>query len=81
MTLNDTTNTPSCPVEAMRLVGGTVDKNGRVEVCLNGVWGTVCADGWGVSDAFVACKQLGMGEGSKLSYTMSYRHSLLYVFI
>ena len=81
VTMNDTTNTPSCPAEAMRLVGGTVDKNGRVEVCLNGVWGTVCADGWGVSDAFVACKQLGMGEGSKLYYMTSYRHSLVYVFI
>ena len=60
-------DTASCPAGEMRLIGGSVDKNGRVEVCLNGVWGTVCADGWGISDAFVACKQLGMGEGSKLN--------------
>ena len=53
----------SCQADGMKLTGGKSDKNGRVEVCLNGVWGTVCADGWGVSDAFVACKQLGMGEG------------------
>ena len=58
-------DTQPCQADAMRLVGGSVDKNGRLEVCLNGVWGAVCADGWGVSDAFVACKQLGMGEGSK----------------
>lgn len=62
-------DTASCPSGELRLVGGSVDKNGRLEVCLNGQWGTVCADGWGISDAFVACKQLGMGEGSKL-YTL-----------
>ena len=46
-----------------------------MEGLINGVWGTVCADGWGVSDAFV----FGMGEGSH--YMTSYRHSLVYVFI
>ena len=59
------TTEPACEPDSLRLVGGTVGKNGRVEVCLNGVWGTICADGWDTSDAFVACKQLGMGYGSK----------------
>ena len=32
---------------------------GRLEIFLDDVWGTVCADGFDVHNADVACQQLG----------------------
>jgi len=52
-------STAVCANNDIRLVGGTAPTNGRVEVCLNQNWGTVCDDSWGTPDATIACRQLG----------------------
>ena len=57
-----------CSVDgAVKLIGGDSVSEGTVQVCRSGVWGTVCDDYWGSSDASVVCSQLnlsgnGMGE-------------------
>ncbi len=50
-----------CKPGAVQLVSGSNPKEGRVEVCLNNQWGTVCDDSWDDNSATVVCKQLGFG--------------------
>ena len=49
----------------MRLVNGTAEWNGRLEVCHKGHWGAVCETRFEDVDALVVCRQLGFPSESK----------------
>eukprot|EP00731_Ephydatia_muelleri_P017284 Em0010g382a len=48
-----------CQDGSVRLRNGYLDSEGRVEICVNRAWGTVCGFGFGQADASVVCRQLG----------------------
>ena len=45
---------------------GTNEREGRVEVCMDGYWDTVCSEGWSEEDALVVCRQTGYDTLSEL---------------
>ena len=51
-------HTAPCPTDRLRLTGGNIANEGRVEICMNNQWGTVCDNSWGSADASVVCQQL-----------------------
>ena len=62
-----------CTYGDIRLVDGSNIYEGRVEVCVNNRWGTVCDDQWGASDAEVVCGQLEYNLTSDVvAYTNAY---------
>ena len=56
----------------IRLVGYGSSKNqGRVEMCYNNQYGTLCSYAWDINEAIVICNQLGF-FGKFITYYISF---------
>ena len=51
-----------CQRGHLRLVSGQKNNEGRVEMCFNETWGTICGQSWRQVEATVTCRQLGYSE-------------------
>ena len=70
----------SCVDGAVRLSGES-SYRGRLEICRNKVWGTVCAaGGFSTNDANVACRMLGQQPLGKLARCIVWHNPLAYVY-
>ena len=58
MNTDHSTPVGNCVTGEVRLQDGPNVREGRVEVCINNAWGTVCNDQFGVEDAIVTCAQM-----------------------
>ena len=56
-----------CHDGQIRLAGGADAREGRVEICFNETWGTICDDAWDDLDANVACSSFGYSRFSTLA--------------
>ena len=65
--LNTALSTPvgNCQTGEIRLQDGPNVREGRVEVCINNAWGTVCNNLFGVDDAIVTCTQMNFSSEGK----------------
>ena len=51
---------PNCDDGDVRLRDGETVLEGRVEVCVNHAWGSVCSQGFTEAEAEVVCSQIGL---------------------
>ena len=64
--------TAPCTTGQIRLAGSNIANEGRVEICINNLWGTVCDDSWETTDATVVCRQLGYPTQGLICLVLTY---------
>ena len=67
----------NCTDYDVRLVDGDTANEGKVLLCINGVWGTLCHSSLNTIDAAVICSTAGYPNGYKINNSMCL-HTLLH---
>lgn len=62
-------------LQLYRLRGGPTPWQGRVEVRVGGVWGSICDLLWDMKDANIVCRNLGFGSAKKVLTRSHYGRS------
>lgn len=55
----------NCSLGELRLVNGTTEYEGRVELCIGGVWGDICNLNWDQRESQIVCRELGYSEAGE----------------
>ena len=56
----------NCTDFDVRFINGASPNEGKVQICVNGVWGLLCSSSVDRNDARVVCSELGYQTGGKL---------------
>lgn len=65
----------NCTTGDVRLADGPTSNTGRVEVCINKVWASICHNAFGTDEGNVVCGQLGYLNIGETRHNLS-MHSL-----
>ena len=61
-------NEERCTRGALRLTNGEFPNEGRLEVCIENHWGSICSDMFDEREVNVSCRQLGFTDGETCMY-------------
>ena len=67
----------NCSDGEIRLVDGSTEYNGWVQICFSKTWGTICSNLWDSRDASVACNQLGYSAIGNGKLLIKYKNCLV----
>ena len=70
-----------CENGTIRIQDGDGSTYGRVEVCVGGLWGTICSDFWDYEDASVVCRQLGHSPYGKTFSFVLYKFTIIIIIL
>ena len=66
-----------CTDGDIQLMNGTEPsmREGRVEICYNNAYGSICDDFWDIVDASVVCRQLGLNRSEGTHSRTAFQHT------